>query len=134
MTTQMTQINKKGHFPLKEVTYRIIGITMNVHNELGPGFLEAVCEEALIIEFNNNKIDYRNQVPLDITYKNHKLKKKYRADFVIDEKVLMEIKKLNQLSKMNEIQVLNYLKATGLKVGLLLNFGKESLQWKRIVC
>ncbi len=139
MTTQMTQKNKDAqmnhddNFPHKEVTYNIIGIAMRIHRELGSGFLEAVYEEALIAEFNENNISYRNQIPLEIHYKSTRLKKKYRADFVIDGKVLVEIKKTKDLTKIDEMQMINYLKASNLKVGLLLNFGMGSLQWKRII-
>lgn len=141
MITQMTQKNKaqitqmdnKKNFPLKEITYQIIGIAMKIHKQLGPGFLEAVYEEALIIEFRKNKIEFKNQVSLDIYYEGYKLKKKYRADFIINDKILVEVKKIGKLTKIDEIQMINYLKAANLKVGLLLNFGGTSLQWKRII-
>lgn len=131
--TQITQIRTEKNFPHKEITYQIIGLAMKVHKELGPGFLEAVYEEAMSIEFNNNNISYENEVPLDIYYGNTKLKKKYRADFIIDRKILVEIKKSIGLTKIDVTQIMNYLKATDLKVGLLLNFGRKSLQWKRII-
>lgn len=139
MITQMiqknrdTQMNHDDNFPHKEVTYNIIGIAMRIHRELGSGFLEAVYEEALIAELNENNISYRNQIPLEIHYKSTRLKKKYRADFIIDGKVLVEIKKTKSLTKIDEMQMINYLKASNLKVGLLLNFALASLQWKRII-
>ncbi|MBA7515030.1 hypothetical protein ES705_07068 [subsurface metagenome] len=130
---QITQMGNKKNFPLKEITYQIIGIAMKIHKQLGPGFLEAVYEEALIIEFRKNKIEFKNQVSLNIYYKGYKLKKKYRADFIINDKILVEVKKIGRLTKIDEMQMINYLKAANLKVGLLLNFGGTSLQWKRIV-
>lgn len=107
---------------------------MKVHKQLGPGFLEAVYEEAFAIELRNQKLPFRKQVPFDIYYGDHKLKKKYRADFVVDDKILVEIKKIGRLTKIDDMQVINYLKAAALKVGLVLNFGGTSLQWRRIVC
>ena len=130
---QITQMGNKKNFPLKEITYQIIGIAMKIHKQLGPGFLEAVYEEALIIEFRKNKIEFKNQVSLDIYYEGYKLKKKYRANFIINDKILVEVKKIGRLTKIDEMQMINYLKAANLKVGLLLNFGGTSLQWKRIV-
>lgn len=130
---QITQMGNKKNFPLKEITYQIIGIAMKIHKQLGPGFLEAVYEEALIIEFRKNKIGFKNQVSLDIYYEGYKLKKKYRADFIINDKILIEVKKIGKLTKIDEMQMINYLKAANLKVGLLLNFGGTSLQWKRII-
>ncbi len=130
---QITQMGNKKNFPLKEITCQIIGIAMKIHKQLGPGFLEAVYEEALIIEFRKNKIEFKNQVSLDIYYEGYKLKKKYRANFIINDKILVEVKKIGRLTKIDEMQMINYLKAANLKVGLLLNFGGTSLQWKRIV-
>jgi GxxExxY protein len=127
------QVKEKKYFPHKDLTYKIIGVAMNVHKELGPGFLEAVYHEALTIEFSDSDFEFKSEVPLELAYKGIKLKKKYRADFIVDNKVLVELKQSYCLSKIGEIQVLNYLNATGYKVGLLLNFGQESLQWKRIV-
>jgi len=136
MITQITQMKKRviKRFLYKELTYTIIGIAMKVHKQLGPGFLEAVYEEAFTVELRSQKVSFRNQVPFDIFYGDYKLKKKYRADFVIDDKILVEVKKIGRLTKIDDLQVINYLKAAGLKVGLLLNFGGSSLQWRRIVC
>jgi GxxExxY protein len=132
---QIPQV-KRGNrkvFLFKELTYRIIGIAMKVHKQLGPGFLEAVYEETLVIEFKKSNIPYENQIPIDIYYNSNKLKKKYRVDFIIDNKILVEIKKIGRLTKIDEMQMINYLKAANPKVGLLLKFGGASLQWKRIV-
>ena len=106
---------------------------MKVHRELGPGFLEAVYEEAMIIELIENNISFQNQVEIGIEYRNRKLKKKYRADFIIDNKVLVELKEISKLTEVDEACVINYLKATGLRIGLILNFRRASLEWKRVV-
>ncbi len=123
-----------ANFLFKELTYKIIGIAMQIHKKLGPGFLEAVYEEVLLIEFAKNNVSFENQVPLDICYNGIKLRKKYRADFIIENKILLEIKKVSNLTKIDEMQMINYLRVTKLKVGLVLNFGRTSLQWKRIIC
>lgn len=120
-------------FLYEELTYRIIGIAMKVHRELGPGFLEAVYEEAMIIEFEEAGIAFQNQAELEVYYKGRKLNKKYKADFIVEKKVLVELKGTHGLTEIDEAQTINYLKATELQVGLILNFGRSSLEWKRIV-
>jgi len=124
---------RKEDFLYEELTYRIIGIAMEVHRELGPGFLEAVYEEAMIMEFEEAGIVFQNQAELDVYYRGRRLNKKYKADFIIEDKVLIEVKGKHGLTETDEAQTINYLKATGLKVGLILNFGRSSLEWKRIV-
>jgi GxxExxY protein len=117
----------------KSECYRIIGSAMAVHRELGPGFLEAVYQEALEIEFLLQKIPYLAQSPVEIMYKGMLLKKQYVADFVCYEKIIVELKALSELVSEHEAQILNYLKATGLKLGILINFGEESIAFKRII-
>ena len=120
-------------FLYKSETYRIIGAAMEVHKELGCGFLEAVYQEALELEFQYKKIPYQREAKLEIYYKEQLLKKYYEADFICYDKVIVELKALSALTSEHESQLLNYLKSTGLKVGLLINFGKESLEYKRMV-
>lgn len=122
-----------SEFLYKDLTYRIIGIAMEIHRELGPGFLEAVYEEVMADELKTGKIAFENQVKLNIYYKEKKLKKQYQADFIVDGKIVVELKGITTLTELDEAQMINYLKATGLKVGLLVNFGGKSLEWKRIV-
>ena len=117
----------------KEEVYNIIGAAMEVHNELGCGFLEAVYQEAFEIELQNQKISHNREEVIEIYYKDIVLDKKYRADFICYDKIIVELKALSQLSSENEAQVLNYLKATNMKVALLINFGSKSLQYKRFV-
>ena len=114
-------------------THAIIGAAMAVHRELGPGFLEAVYEEALALEFTDRRIPFRKEVGLPVHYKGRKLPCGYRADFVCYESVIVERKALQNLSGVEEAQLLNYLKATRLERGLLLNFGRPSLEFKRLI-
>jgi GxxExxY protein len=128
----MTNLTPK-EFPFKEETYEIIGAAMEAHKILGSGFLEGVYQEALSIEFKTRNIKNEREVPLQIQYKDHVLSKKYIADFICYDKIIVELKALNELCGDHEAQVLNYLKATNSKVGILLNFGCKSLQYKRII-
>jgi len=114
-------------------TYVLIGAAMEVHNVLGCGFLEAVYQEALEIEFIDRGIPFLAQKELPVFYKGRKLNKVYIADFVAFDKIIVEIKALDQLTTRESAQLMNYLKATGLEVGLLLNFGAEKLVWDRKV-
>jgi len=117
----------------KEKTYQIIGAAMEVHNELGCGFLEAVYQEAFEIELQIQKIPYEREKLLGIVYKNHLLKKTYSADFVCFGDIIVELKALSSITSDNESQALNYLKATGKELGIILNFGSKSLQHKRLI-
>ena len=114
-------------------TYKIIGAAMEVHKELGCGFLEAVYQEALAREFRIQGIPNKAQPIVDIKYKGEILDKKYQPDYICYEEVIVEIKAISELSGVEEAQLINYLKATGLKIGLLLNFGSKSLEHKRFV-
>jgi GxxExxY protein len=114
-------------------TYQIIGAAMEAHKELGSGFLEAVYQEALEREFTYQEISYKSQHPVRIEYKGKPLKKTYEPDFICYDEVIVEIKALDKLSGLEQAQVINYLKATRLKVGLLINFGSQALQHKRFV-
>ena len=114
-------------------TYAIIGVAMEVQRELGPGFLEAVYHEALQVEFSQQQIPFLHEVDLPIFYKGCQLPTIYRADFICFGEVIVDIKALKALSGVEEAQVINYLKATGKTVALLLNFGAESLQYIRLV-
>ena len=116
-----------------ERTYRIIGCAMEVHKELGCGFLEAIYQEALGREFGIQGIPNRAQPIIEIFYKGKPLDKKYQPDFVCYEEIILEIKAISSLTGVEEAQLINYLKATGLKVGLLINFGAKSLEHKRLV-
>ncbi len=118
----------------KEEVFAIVGAAIEVHRELGPGFLEAVYQEALEIELRECDIPFEAQKPLRISYKGKILNKEYCADLVFYGQIIVELKAMDRLSGHEDAQVLNYLKATGLKVGVLINFGSHGkLEWKRFV-
>ncbi len=116
-----------------ERTYKIIGAAMEVHKVLGCGFLENVYQEALGREFYTQEVPFRSQPVVKILYKDSPLDKVYQPDFLCYEEVIVEIKALAKLTGIEEAQLINYLKATGLKIGLLLNFGGKSLEYKRLI-
>ncbi len=117
-------------FLYKDLTYGIIGAAMEVHRILGPGFLESVYEEALAHEFDLRGIPSQRQAKLAVRYKDI-VAGEFRADFLVDGKVVVELKAIKALTEGDEAQLLNYLKGTGYRVGLLLNFGAGSLEYKR---
>lgn len=106
---------------------------MEVHKELGSGFLEAVYHEALSLELDTKLIPYVHEREMNISYKGLQLNKKYIADFVCYDKIILEVKAINEISSIHVSQVLNYLKATNMRLGILVNFGSNKLQYKRII-
>ena len=119
---------------LKDEVYAIVGAAIEVHRVLGPGFLEPVYQEAMEIESTTRKLPFKSQPVLQIRYKEHTLKKEYIPDFIFYNQIVVEIKALDRLGGKEESQILNYLKATGYKVGVLINFGSHpKLEWKRFV-
>jgi len=106
---------------------------MKVHRALGAGFLEAVYEEALEKEFQNQKIPFKKQVKLELYYEDQKLKKQYRADFVCYDSIILEIKAITLILTACYAQLKNYLKCTNTELGMLINFGTTSLTYKRIL-
>ena len=119
---------------LKDEVYAIVGAAIEVHRELGPGFLEEVYQEALELEMSTRAIPFEAQKQLAIHYKGQTLKKVYFADLLCYNKVIVEIKALERLSGIQQAQILNYLKATDHRVGLLINFGSQGrLEWKRFI-
>ncbi|MCJ7765467.1 MAG: GxxExxY protein [Thiovulaceae bacterium] len=118
---------------LKDESYKVIGACMAVHNELGCGFLEAVYQEALEEEFKLRDIPYEREKQLEIFYKNKPLEKKYQADFICHDAIIIELKALSALEPAHKAQLINYLKATDMQLGLLVNFGQTSLESKRVV-
>ena len=118
----------------KQEVYSIIGAAFEVYNELGTGFLEAVYQEALEAEFALRKIPFIPQQEIQVKYKGKPLKKSYIADLVAFGKVLIEIKAIDRLTTREYSQVINYLKATGFELGLIINFGfQKDLEWKRLI-
>jgi GxxExxY protein len=114
-------------------THAIIGAAMEVHRNLGHGFLEPVYQEALSIEFQLREIPFQREVQLPIMYKDRKLSCLYRVDFVCFNDVIVELKAICNMGNSEQSQVINYLKASDKNRGLLLNFGNPSLQYKRVV-
>lgn len=117
----------------KEEAYKIIGACMEVHKTLGEGFLESVYQEALEKELHTQAIPHSREQKLQITYKGFILEKYYIADFVCFNSIIVELKALPALTTQHEAQMLNYLKATKLQLGILVNFGSKSLEYKRLI-
>jgi len=117
----------------EDLTYKIIGAAMEVHRRLGPGFLESVYEEAFSIELRVSGLNFEAQKELRIRYRDGLLVKTFKANYVVESKVIVELKAVKSLSEVDEAQLINYLKVSGLKVGLLFNFGESSLKYLRRV-
>ena len=118
---------------LKDEVYAIIGAAMDVYNHLGSGFSEAIYQEALEIESDLRKLPNNPQQEIYIAYKGVKMKQFFKPDFIYYDKIIAEIKAMDRLTSREEAQLLNYLKATGFPVGVLINFGRENdLEWKRL--
>jgi GxxExxY protein len=118
----------------KEDSYKIVGAAMEVYNQLGHGFLEAVYQEALEREFRSRGIPYEREKELIISYKGEPLEQTYKADFICYEDIIVELKAVSMLQDSHRSQVYNYLRATKNKLGLLINFGNsDTLEWERKV-
>ena len=114
-------------------TYAIIGAAMEVHRELGHGFLEAVYQEALAVELTSRKISFQREAPLQVRYKNLLLACAYKADFVCFGEILVELKAIERLGNPEKSQVINYMNASKFTRALLFNFGSPSLEYQRMV-
>jgi len=130
---QLTRIAKNKNIVYKELSYKVIGAAMEVHINLGPGFLESVYDEAFGIELKRINLRFEYQKDLRIFYKGEKLAKEFRVDYMIEDKILVENKAVKVITEIEEAQMHNYLKATGLKLGIIINYGSPSLEYKRIV-
>ncbi len=120
-------------FYLKEETYKIIGICMEVHRILGKGHSEIIYGDALEYEFKKNNIPYEREKKFNITYKDVILPHHYFSDFVVFDEIILELKAIQELSSSEIKQTLNYLAASKNKIGLLVNFGEDNLKYKRII-
>ncbi|UJH68160.1 GxxExxY protein [Allomuricauda sp. SCSIO 65647] len=117
----------------KDESYFIIGLCMDVHKELGKGFSEIVYGDALELELKSNGVPYKREVKFEIQYKGNVLPHHYFADFVVDDKIILELKAIESLTKSHIKQTLNYLATSKLKLGLLVNFGEDSLAYRRAI-
>ncbi|MBF0565213.1 MAG: GxxExxY protein [Nitrospirae bacterium] len=125
-----TMINNK--YPLSDLTGKIIGCAMEVHHVLGNGFQEVVYQRALAIEMSGQGINFSREQQMEIFYKGQSIGTR-RVDFFVEDKVMVEIKAIVQLEDVHLAQAINYLEAYGLNIGLLINFGNTSLQFKRVM-
>ena len=117
----------------REETHPLIGFCMEIHGELGKGHDEVIYMDALVVELSRAHIPFTREKPYQVRYKNAILPHTYRADFVIWDKILFEGKAVEELTDAHVKQVLNYLAASKLRLGLLINFGSDSLEWKRVI-
>jgi GxxExxY protein len=115
----------------EDLTYNIIGAAQEVYKELGPGYLESVHEDALCYELDLRNIAYQRQIDLDVKYKDVIFEKRFRADLLVEDKILVENKAIKAITNQDEAQLINYLKTTRLKIGLLFNFGAEKFEMIR---
>ena len=120
------------HVVLKDLSFRIMSAAFEVHNTLGFGFLENVYERAMLEELKLRDISAESQKEIKVRYKGKEVGS-YFADIVVNDDMILELKASEYLNKIHEAQILNYLKATGFKLGLLVNFGKEKVEYKRFV-
>jgi GxxExxY protein len=125
-------MNENENIIYKELSYKIIELALEVHNELGCGFLEKVYENALMLLLDREGIPVRQQAPADVHFQG-KVVGQYFADILVDNKLILELKTVDVIANIHIAQVLNYLRATGMKLGLILNFGKPKFEYKRLV-
>lgn len=116
----------------KELSYKVVGLAMQVHTELGFGFLERVYENALMVLFQENQIKAIQQVPILVPY-HGQIVGEYVADIVVEDSIILELKAQERIAEIHKAQTLNYLKATDFRLALLINFGKHKLEYERLV-
>ena len=122
-------------FLFKDEAYKIIGCCFKVYNQLGHGFLEAVYQEALEIELSKNQVPFKSQQAIHIYYDGRALKQKYIPDLIAYDKIILELKSCKNIDPSHQAQLFNYLKASNLNIGYLINFGaKNELEYERIIC
>ncbi len=130
----MDQIRSKVDLAFRDETYRLIGICMDVHSQLGHGFLEIVYKDALEYELSNKGIAFEREKEYKVKYKDTTLPHKFFADFVVSDSIILELKAAEGgIAEAQVAQILNYLKVSGCKVGLLVNFGRNRLEYKRLI-
>ncbi len=114
-----------GTLLYEDLTYKIIGSAQEVYNELGSGYLESLYEDALCYELDLKNLSYQRQIEFDVHYKDTVFERRFRVDLLIEEKVIVENKAIKTITNQDEAQLINYLKTTCLRVGLLFNYGAE---------
>ena len=117
----------------KDEVFKLVGLCMEIHRELGKGHDEVIYKDALVVELQSGKIPFSRELKYEVRYKGVILPHHYRADFVVWDKILFEAKAVERLTDAHVKQVMNYLAASKLELGLLVNFGSDSLEWKRVV-
>ena len=125
-------MNANTEIVFKDLSFKIVGLAMEVHNELGGGFLEKVYENALMVQFKNNHIPAEQQKAIPVKFKNETVGE-YFADIVVDNKIILELKVVDQVIDIHRAQAVHYLKATGFELAILINFGKRKLTYERFV-
>jgi len=126
----MIKVMNDSKLKYKDLTEKIIGCAYRIYNHFGFGFFESVYEKALIIELNANNIKVESQKPIEVFYQNQSVGH-FIADLIVEDKIIIELKSIQQLNKVHEVQLVNYLVATGIETGLLINFGEEKVEVKR---
>ncbi|MCC8113097.1 MAG: GxxExxY protein [Bacteroidales bacterium] len=119
--------------PNEVKTYNLIGLAMKVHRTLGRGFTEYVYQDAFEVELIENQIPFERESDMTVYYKGHPLKHKYNPDFLCYTNIIVELKAVQGLADEHMAQTINYLKGTGLRLALLINFGEDSLKWRRVI-
>jgi len=120
-----------GKIIYKDISFKIMRAVFDVHNILGPGYSENIYEEALTKEFKDRGIKYERQKLIEVYYKGEKIGE-YRLDMVVEGKIILELKAVSELNEVFESQLISYLKATGMKLGIFINFGAKKIKYKRI--
>jgi GxxExxY protein len=128
----MSQITNKESYKYSDITGKIIGCAMEVHRYLGNGFQEVIYQRALALEMQQQGLSFNREQEMQIQYKGVEIGTR-RVDFFVEEKIMVEIKAVIQLEDVHLAQAINYLEAYGLEIGLLINFGSRSLQFKRVI-
>lgn len=116
----------------QELAYKIVGLAMEVHSKLGNGFLEKVYENALMVLFRKSGIEAIQQAPITVMFEGEAVGS-YYADILVEDKIILELKTVSEISESHKAQALNYLKATGLRLAIILNFANPSLEYQRVV-
>ena len=119
------------HIVYKELSYKIVGLAMEVHSKLGHGFLEKVYENAMMVLLQREGVKAFQQAPITVTFEGERVGD-YYADILVEDKIILELKSVERVVNVHKAQTINYLKATGLQLAIILNFGKESLDYQRI--